>query len=169
MKNIVRYTFVIALGAIISTTTAFGQQQQMPQQPEPLSPDEITDEDLVMVSNISNAAEGIQQEADEKVRGIVEDEGLEFERFQEIVMAQQNPQMAGQVEVSDEEQATLEKVQPELMQVNQQAQQQYMQTIEEEGLSVQKFQQIAQAIQAHPEVAERFEEINGNGQNGNDG
>lgn len=164
MKNLMRYTFVIALGAILSTATVFGQQQQMPQ---PLSPEEVTDEDLQMVSNISKQAEGIQQEADEKIRGIIEDEGMEFSRFQEIVMAQQNPQMAGEVEVSEEEQKTLETVQPELMQANQQAREQYMQTIEEEGLTVQRFQQIAQAIQAHPEVAERFEKING--ENSSDG
>lgn len=158
-----RYSFIIILGAIFSTATAFAQ---VPQQPEPLNPEEITDEDLQMVSNISDSAEGIQQEADEKVKVIIEDEGMEFTRFQEIVMSQQNPQMAGEVDLTEEEQETLEKVQPELTQVNQEAQQQYMETIEAEGLTVQKFQQIAQAIQAHPEVAERFEEIRATGTEG---
>lgn len=158
-----RYSFLLILGAIFSTATAFAQ---VPQQPEPLNPDEITDEDLQMVSNISDSAEGIQQEADEKVKGIVEDEGMEFPRFQEIVMSQQNPQMAGEIEITEDEEETLQKLQPELTQVNQEAQQQYMDTIEAEGLTVQKFQQIAQAIQTHPEVAERFEAIRANGSEG---
>lgn len=151
-----RYSFIIILGAIFSTVTAFAQVSQ---QPEPLNPDEITDDDLQMVSNISDSAQGIQQEADEKVKGLVESEGMEFPRFQEIVMSQQNPQMAGEVEISEDEQASLEKLQPELTQVTQEAQQKYVETIEAEGLTVQKFQQIAQAIQTHPEIAERFEEI----------
>ncbi|SMO92952.1 DUF4168 domain-containing protein [Gracilimonas mengyeensis] len=166
MKNLLRYTFVIALGVVFGTASVFAQQQQMPQQPQPLSPEEVSDEDLQMVSDISTAAQSIQQEADEKVRAIVEEQGMEFSRFQQIAMAQRNPQMAGQVNITEEEQKKLETVQPELMKVGQEAQQQYMQTIQEEGMTVQRFQRVAQSIQAHPEVAERFEEINGEGEEG---
>ncbi|MEX0844984.1 MAG: DUF4168 domain-containing protein [Balneolaceae bacterium] len=161
MNKFSRITFAILVGAIFSTAAVFAQQQQMPQQPEPLSPEEVTDEQLTLVSNITQSAQGIQEEADEKMKDVVEEVGMEYSRFQQIMMAQQNPQMAGQLDISDEEQQTLQQIQPDLMQVQQQAQQQYMAKIQEEGLSVQEFQQIAQAIQAHPEVAERFEEING--------
>lgn len=169
MKNLVRYTFVLMVGAIFGTTAVFAQQQQMPPQPEPLSPEEVTDEQLVMISNVTQAGQGIQEEADKKMKEVIEEVGMEYTRFQEIVMAQQNPQMAGQIEITDEEQETLQQVQPDLMQINQQAQQQYIAKIEEEGLSIQEFQQIAQAIQAHPEVAERFEEINNSNSDNEDG
>lgn len=160
MKNLFKYTFIILLGALMSTATAIAQQQQMPPQPEPLSPEEVSDEDLQKLSNITKVGQGIQEEADKKMKGVVEEGGMEYERFQEIMMAQQNPQLAGQIEVTEEEQSTLQELQPDLMQINQEAQQQYIATIEEEGMELQRFQQIAQAIQAHPEVAERFEEIN---------
>lgn len=162
MKNLMRYTFIVFLGAIFSTATVFAQQQQqqMPPQPEPLSPEEVTDEHLEKVSNVTQAGQGIQEEAEEKMKSVVEEVGMEYERFQQIMMAQQNPQLADQIEVSGEEEQSLQQIQPELMQINQEAQQKYMTKIEEEGLSIQEFQQIAQAIQTHPEVAERFEEIN---------
>ncbi|MEX0723414.1 MAG: DUF4168 domain-containing protein [Gracilimonas sp.] len=162
MKNLMRYTFVIFLGVIFSTATAFAQQQQqqMPPQPEPLSPEEVTDEHLQKVSNVTKEGQGIQEEADKKMKDVVEEVGMEYERFQQIMMAQQNPQLADQMEITSEEQQALQEVQPELMQINQEAQEKYVTKIEEEGISVQEFQQIAQAIQAHPEVAERFEEIN---------
>lgn len=159
MKKFTRYTFVLFLGAIFSTATVFAQQQQMPPQPEPLSPEEVTDEQLEMVASVSEAAQGIQQEADQKMRGIVEDEGMEYTRFQQIMMAQQNPQMAGQLDLTEDEQQTLQKLQPELQEVNNQAREQYMSAIEEEGLTPQKFQQIALSIQTHDEVAQRFQEI----------
>lgn len=164
MKNLMRYTFIVFLGAIFSTATVFAQQQQqqqMPPQPEPLSPEEVTDEHLEKVSNVTQAGQGIQEEADEKMKGVVEEVGMEYERFQQIMMAQQNPQLADQIDVSGEEEEALQQIQPELMQINQEAQEKYVTKIEDEGLSVQEFQQIAQAIQTHPEVAERFEEING--------
>ena len=161
MKYVNRFTLLIILGAFISTVTAYAQVSTPP---ESLDPDEITDEDLQLVVNISDSATGIQEEANAKMKEIVEGEGMTFERFQEIVMSQQNPQMAGQVEITDEEQQTLETIQPDLMQVNQEAQQRYLETIENEGLTVEKFQQLAMAIQTNPEVAERFEKIrNGNG------
>lgn len=166
MKKLMRFTFLLILGAIFSTATVYAQQQQMPPQPEALSPEDVTDEDLQLIVNISQAAEGIQQEANTKMKGIVEEGGIDYSRFQEIMMAQQNPQMAGDVEITEDEQKTLEQVQPELMQVNQEAQQKYVNTIKEEGLSVQKFQQIAQAIQTHPEVAERFEKIQAENEDG---
>ncbi|MFD2532884.1 DUF4168 domain-containing protein [Gracilimonas halophila] len=160
MKKLMRYTFLVLLGVIFGTTAIYAQQQQMPPQPEPLSPEEVTDEHLEKISNVTQAGQGIQEEADNKMREVIEDVGMEFQRFQQIMMAQQNPQLANQLQLSSEEQETLQEIQPELMKINQEAQQQYMAKIEEEGLSIQEFQQIAQAIQAHPEVAERFEEIN---------
>lgn len=170
MKKFTRYTFVLLLGAIFSTATVFAQQQQMPPQPEPLSPEEVTDEQLKMVASVSQAAQGIQQEADQKMKGIVEDEGMEYTRFQQIMMAQQNPQMAGQLDLTEEEQQTLQKLQPELQKVNNQARDQYMSAIEEQGLTPQKFQQIALSIQTHDEVAQRFQEIqNDTTETGDDG
>ena len=160
MKKLMRYTFLVLLGVIFGTTAIYAQQQQMPPQPDPLSPEEVTDEHLEKISNVTQAGQGIQEEADNKMREVIEDVGMEFQRFQQIMMAQQNPQLANQLQLSSEEQETLQEIQPELMKINQEAQQQYMAKIEEEGLSIQEFQQIAQAIQAHPEVAERFEEIN---------
>lgn len=159
MKRFTRFTLVVFLGALISTATVFAQQQQMPPQPKPLSPEEVTDEHLEMVANVSQAAQGIQQEADQKMRGIVEDEGMKYSRFQQIMMAQQNPQMAGQLNMTEEEQKTLQKLQPELQKVNNEARQQYMSAIQEEGLTPQKFQRIALSIQTHDEVAQRFQEI----------
>ncbi|MDR9416629.1 MAG: DUF4168 domain-containing protein [Gracilimonas sp.] len=159
MIKILRYSFVLLLGAILSSTALHAQQQQMPPQPEPLSPDEISDEDLQMVVNVSQAAEGIQKEADTKMKEVIEEEGMEYTRFQQIMMAMQNPQMAQQVDISNEEQQTIQAVQPQLQEINNQARTQYVQAIEEEGLTPQRFQQLAVSIQAHDEVAQRFEEI----------
>lgn len=161
MKYIYRPFMLIMLGALLSTVTALAQVNT---QSQSLNPDEITDEDLQMVVNISDSATGIQEEANAKMKEVIENEGMPFERFQEIVMSQQNPQLAGQLQLTDAEQLILEKIQPDLLIINQEAQQQYKDAITNEGLTLEKFQQIAMAIQTHPEVAQRFDEIrNGTG------
>jgi hypothetical protein len=159
MKNLTRYTFLIVLGVIIGSNPLFAQQQQMPPQPKPLSADEISKEDLQMVAHVSSAIQNIQMEADKKVRSMLKEEEMEYTRFQEIMRAQQNPQAASKADMTEDEKATLQKVQPKLMQISQETRQQYMGAIEDEGLTPQKFQQLAQAIQTNPEVAKRFEEV----------
>jgi hypothetical protein len=160
MKNLLKYTTTLIFGALFVSATAFAQQQMAPPQPEPLSPDEVTDEQLVMLSDITKAGQGIQEEAQQKMQTAIEETSMEYSRFEEIMMSQQNPQMAGQLDLSEEEQQTIQQVQPQLMQINQEAQQQYMQVIQEAGMDIQTFQQVAQAVQGHPEVAQRFEAIN---------
>lgn len=157
----------VVLGMLLAANMAFaqGQQQQQPppQQQEPaVDPESVTDEELAMFAEISNKAEEVQADAEEKVSELVEDEGMEMDRFQEIMMSQQNPQMSEEVEVSDEENEKIEKIQPEIMEINQDAQEQFVTIIEDEGLDPQRFQEIFQAIQSSPELMERFEEIQGN-------
>ncbi len=164
MNNFFKYSTTLIFGALFVTATAFAQQQMTPPQPEPLSPDEVTEEQLVMLSEITKAGQGIQEEAQQKMQAAIEETSMEYARFEEIMMSQQNPQMAGQLNLTDEEQQTIQEVQPQLMQINQAAQQQYMQAIQEAGMDLQTFQQVAQAVQAHPEVAERFEAINSEGE-----
>lgn len=164
MNNFFKYSTTLIFGALFVTATAFAQQQMTPPQPEPLSPDEVTDEQLVMLSEITKAGQGIQEEAQQKMQAAIEETSMEYARFEEIMMSQQNPQMAGQLDLTEEEQQTIQEVQPQLMQINQAAQQQYMQAIQEAGMDLQTFQQVAQAVQAHPEVAERFEAINSEGE-----
>ena len=159
MKKLVRYSLVFMVGAIFSTATVTAQQQQMPPQPKPLSPEEVTDEQLEMIVNISEAVQSLQKEADTQMREVIAKQEMEYSRFQQIMMAQQNPQMAQKVNMTDEEKKTIQKVQPELQKISMKVRQGYVTAIQDEGLSPQKFQQIAQAIQAHPEVAKRFEEI----------
>src|SRR6056297_2142128 len=164
MNNFFKYSTTLIFGALFVTATAFAQQQMTPPQPEPLSPDEVTEEQLVMLSEITKAGQGIQEEAQQKMQAAIEETSMEYARFDEIMMSQQNPQMAGQLNLTEEEQQTIQEVQPQLMQINQAAQQQYMQAIQEAGMDLQTFQQVAQAVQAHPEVAERFEAINSEGE-----
>ena len=160
MKNFFKLTTTLIFGALFISATAFAQQQMAPPQPQPLSPDQVTDEHLTMLSDIMKVGEGIQKDAETKMKDAVEETNMKFSRFEEIMMSQQNSQMAGQLKLTEEEQQTIQEIQPQLMKINQQAKQQYMQAIQEAGMDLQTFQQVAQALQAHPEVQQRFEAIN---------
>lgn len=151
-------TVPFVLGMILMTGTAFAQGQQM-QQMQNNAADSISDAELENFVEVAQQLQVIGQDVQSKAQNLLKDEGMEFQRFQQIMMSKQNPQMAKNVEVTDEEEATINKVQPELQKIQQQAQQRQMSTIQESELSLQRFQQIAQAVQSNPKVMQRFQKM----------
>lgn len=161
-------TAPLVLGLLLVAGSVFAQGQQMQQ---PAQPDSITDEELEKFSDISTEAQKIQQQTQQKVDSMLADKEMDMQRFQEIMMSQQNqqnPQAQGSdsVEITEQEQETIDEIQPKLMQIQQQSQQEFVSIIQDNGLNPQRFQQIMQAVRSNPEVMKRFQEIAGQPQNG---
>lgn len=153
--NIFKQTLPFVLGIVLISPGLFAQGHQM----QDVQPDSITDQELKKFINTADSLQIIQQETREEVEALVRNEGMEFERFQEIMMSRQNPQMVPDVEVTEEEEKAIENVEPELAEISRGAQQQFVQAIQQEGLTPQRFQQIMQAVRSDPAVSQRFQEI----------
>lgn len=132
------------------------QQQQMPDLP---SNDDVSDEEIEMVASAINELGPIQVEAQEKMQEAVEGEDITFERFQQMMMAMQNPQMADEVNVTDEEMATLQTLQPTLMEIQSEADKKMVAKIEENGLTTERYQNIVMAAQQDEELRARVEAL----------
>ncbi len=149
-------TLLIAAGI----TVAQVQQQAPPpppQQPEfPTSADVSDDEILLLVSTI-NDLQPIEEKAQEKIGEALEEEGLTMERFQQMMMAMQNPQMAEEANVTDEEMAKLQTLQPALMQIQGEAEQEMIAKIEDNGFTLERYQGIIMGAQQDPELMARLQ------------
>lgn len=132
------------------------QQQEMPDLP---SNDDVSDEEIEMVASAINELGPIQVEAQEKMQEAVEGEDITFERFQQMMMAMQNPQMADEVDITDEEMATLQTLQPTLMEIQSEADEKMVAKIEENGLSTERYQNIVMAAQQDEELRARVEAL----------
>lgn len=130
-------------------------QQQMPDVP---SSDDISEEELDQVIDTIGDLEPIQVETQEKMQELVEAEDMSFDRFQQVIMAMQNPQMADQVDITDEEQSTIQTIQPDLMEIQSEAQQKMIAAIEDNGLTAQRYQQIMMGVQQDTDLRSRIEE-----------
>lgn len=142
----------------VAAATAFAQVGQQQTPPQPAMPDSVSDQEMQKVVKVTDSMQTIQEEARSEVEDAVKEEGMEFARFQKIMMSKQNPQASGQVETTEKEEQAIEKIQPKVMKISQEAQQQFVQVIQEEGLTPQRFQQIMSAVQSDPEMRKRFEE-----------
>lgn len=141
------------LGFMLMAGSAFAQGQ-MQQQMQPSQPDSISDEDLQKFAAVTQE---VNEKIDDEIASLLSDKEMSPERFEEIMMSQQNPQQAGDsAEVTDAEQETMDEVQPKLMKMQQQ---EVMNAMEKNELDPQRFQAIVQALQSDPQIVERYREI----------
>jgi len=148
----------ILLGFLMIAGTVMAQNQQMQQQSQ-TEADSVTDNELEKFAEVSQKSQQVQQEMSQKVDSMLNEEDMEKDRFQQIMMSKRNPQMADSIEVSDQEEETMNKLQPKLMELNKQAQDKMVKIIKAHDLEPDRFQQIVQAIRTNPDVMERFQKL----------
>lgn len=158
-------TLPLLLGMLLIAGSTVAQVQQ--QQQQQIDPDSITDEELKKFAQVSQESQKVQEEMRNQVDSLLDENEIEMERFRQIMMSQRNPQSADSANITEEEKASMKKIQPQLMKMQQEAQQEMVSIIQDNGLEPQRFQQLMQAVRTNPEVMKRFQEISGNGGNGN--
>lgn len=153
--------FKIASLLLVAVTFAFSSafaqgmgQQQMPDVP---SSDDVSDEELNQFVTTISDIEPIQVELQTDVQKLVEEQDISMERFQQLMMAMQNPQMADQVEISDEERQQIQNIQPDLSDLQMKAEEKMVEKIEGNGLNVQRYQAIMMGAQQDQELMTRLQ------------
>ncbi|MCC5925628.1 MAG: DUF4168 domain-containing protein [Bacteroidetes bacterium] len=148
-----------ALSVLFVTGIAMAQMGgQQPQMPAYAQSDDVSDEEIVKFANIAEALDEVQADVDRQVLSAINAEGMSTERFEQIAMAQQDPQAAAQLDLTEEEMEILGKVGPVMQQITMEAQQKVLAKIEEEEMSVERFQMIAMGTQMDAELAQRIED-----------
>ncbi|MDX1670770.1 MAG: DUF4168 domain-containing protein [Balneolaceae bacterium] len=156
MRNL-KTLSILFIGLFFVASAAYGQGGQ--QQMQALDPDSVSQQELQSMVQITDSIQVISQKVQDDIRNLVQDEGMEFERFQKIMMSKQNPQMAQNVEATPEEEKLLQELQPKIMSMSQEVQMKSMQIVQNSDLSMQRFQQIFRTLQANPELAKRFQAL----------
>lgn len=151
-------------GSAVAQVQGQGQMQTT-------QPDSITDEELEKVVAISGEARQIQMQSrqtlQKEIKTSLSDKEMDMQRFQEIMMSKQNQQAADSINISQQEQATINEIQPKLMEIQKKSQKKMMGVMQENGMNMQRFQQIMQAIRSDKQVMQRFQEISKSSQNQN--
>ena len=159
--KVLKSTLVAMVTILLATGITVAQVQHqappLPQQPDfPTSADVSDDEILQLVSTI-NDLQPIEEEAQGKIEEALESEDISMERFQQMMMAMQNPQMAGDVNVTDDEMMKLQTLQPKLMEIQGEAEQEMMAKIEENGFTMDRYRGIIMGAQQDPELMARLQ------------
>ncbi|MFO7845755.1 MAG: DUF4168 domain-containing protein [Balneolaceae bacterium] len=160
--KILKIASLILVAATFAISSAFAQgmgqgqgQQQMPDVP---TSDDVSEEELEQFVTTISEIEPIQVELQSDVEELVEEHDISMERFQQLMMAMQNPQMADQVEISDEEREQIENIQPDLNDLQMKAEESMVEKIEDNGLNVERYQAIMMGAQQDQELMTRLQE-----------
>lgn len=132
----------------VFSSSLFAQAQQ------PMKTD-FTDDELELFIDANKEVVKVQQEAEqEMMEAIDETDGITVERFNEIAMAQQNPD--ADVNMSDEEKTAFQNAAQGVMEVQRETQAKIAATVEEEGMAFNDYRQIMMAYQQSPELQEKI-------------
>lgn len=159
--NLIKRSLSLFLILFVAVSAVHAQGNQQP--PAAASPDSVSDQELKKFARVTDSAQSIRQNVQQQVQTLVEEEGMEFSRFQKIMMSRQNPKASGQVETTAEEEKKIKNIQPQLMKINKQAQQEFVQVIQDEGFTPQRFQQVMRAVQMNAELQQRLKEVQSEG------
>jgi hypothetical protein len=134
-------------------------QPAAPAQPAPAAP---SPEELQKFSKIVKQLLVIGKDAEAQITQAIQKEGLTEERFGEIYQAQNNPQAKPSRAITSKERQSYTQALANVRQIQQSADTKLQNVVKQEGLEVQRFNQIFAAIQKDPKLRQEVQKMIGN-------
>lgn len=153
----------MAAAATFTVTGAYAQQQgeqpqQVPGQQAPEIKEDFSDQTLEKFVDINKKLAPHQQQGEAKMIQAIEDQGMDTERFGEIMTARQMNDTTHAGATAEE----LEKVDAaaqDIMGIQQELQQTMTKVIIDEGMEIEEFQDIILAYQYSPKIQKKVNDL----------
>lgn len=157
MLKLKKIAGMMFLTAAMAASPAVVNAQQLPAPQQQQEKIDVSDDEL---SKFAQAYQGIMvvnQEAQQKMLATVEEEGFDVQRFNEIHQASLDPNQ--EVEVTAEEEEKHKKTVEKIQGMQEEFQSQMEQVIEKQGLTVERYEQVAMALQTDTELQQRLQQM----------
>ncbi len=144
-----------------SQTPAPSQTSPTPSQTSPApasTPAEVSQTEVQQFANTIEQFQTIQSGAQQQASQILQDEQMSWDRFNQILQAQQNPQSQPTPEVSSEEKQSFDRAVTKLSEVQQNMRSQMNQAIVSQGLEPARFAEILAAVQQDTNLRQQVEQ-----------
>ena len=159
------HTFILMF-IVTGAYSAYAQEAPPAQQQPTLqqeAPDaNVSDQELESFVKAAVKVENLQKESEGKMVKAIQDEGLEPNRFVEINTIQQNPAADAENTVSEKELDNYNNAMKEVQSIQQGVQTEQIKVIEQEGLDVNRYVQIAKAVQQDPGLMKKVQDMQKN-------
>ncbi len=142
--------------SILGSASVFSQTQQLPQQQQQ-QPVEVKDAELGKFARAFQQVRLITMEAQEEMSGVVTNEGMEIQRFNEIHKASLDPKV--ELTATEEEKKQHQKIISGLETIQAGVQAKLEKAVQDQGINLARYEQIAMGLQNDPELQERLKKI----------
>ena len=137
---------------LMGVSVVFAQvPQQMPQQ----QTTEVSDGEMKQFAMAFVEIQNIEQKVQPEMIQAVEEEGIEVQRFNEIMNARQDPNQ--EVDASEDELKKFASANREIEDIQNRAQREMMEKIAESGLTVDRYQKIMVAVRNDPALQQKLQ------------
>lgn len=155
MLRLKKISMVVAFAAITGSVTVFAQPSVNSATTQQQQTD-FSDNDLKQFASVYEKVQVMSQGIQQKMMEVIQEEGMDLQRFNEIQQAKMNPDM--EVETTEEEDAQLAKIESQLEKIQGDFEKQIEPEIKKE-MSVDKYQKIIAALQQDQELQMRLQKI----------
>lgn len=132
--------------------------QQKPT-PAPTAQQSVGEADLKKFVSAAKKLEAISQERNTMISQAVQKEGLSLERFREIYLSKQNPEVKLSKAVTQDEQQKYDRTLTQLVEVQKTTQENMGKAVASEGLDVTRFLAILKTIQQTPDLQKKVDQM----------
>ena len=140
---------------MLGSTAVFAQQLPQPQQQQQAT--EVTDAELTKFVAALQGIQMVSQQAQQEMIQVVQEEGMEIPRFNEIHQATIDPEV--EVEATEEEKIAHKNIISELETMQAGVQQKMEKLITDQGLSLERYEQIAMSLQNDTQLQQRIQQM----------
>lgn len=120
---------------------------------------QVSPQELQKFANAIKQLLVLEQEANKQMLQAIQQEGLSPERFNQIFMAQRNPQAQTAKPASDEENAKFKRAMTKVAAIEQQMPPKMTKAVQDQGLEVQQFEKIMAAVQGNRELRQQVQKL----------
>jgi len=143
--------------SLSAPTLAASPTQAAPLEVKQSSSMEVNQQELEKFAAAMREMRTIQLESRDEISAAIDEEGLSKNRFREILQAQRNPEV--ETDASQEELQKFESATEQLAQIQQDTQSQMREAVTDQGLEVDRFQQILSMIREDPQLQKQVQQM----------
>ncbi|MDT0676058.1 DUF4168 domain-containing protein [Autumnicola musiva] len=144
--------------SLLLSVGAFAQTQPMPQQKVEV---DVNDDELAKFAEAYQEIRMINQQAQQKMVGVVENEGLEIQQFNKMYQASMNPNK--EMQATAEQQEKYDSAVQAIEGMQSEFQTEMENAISDKGFTVERYEKLAMALQTDQEMQQRLQEMLGGG------
>lgn len=152
--NITRKIISGILGFALLTGSVIAQEKAVVQPQQSQTKTDVSSDELKKFASIYKKVQKQNKMAQQEMAKAVKEEGLSVERYQKIAQAEKNPN--ADVEVTTKEEEKMSAIKSSFTEIQGKFKQKIVSTIEDGGMTTERYQLVYQQIQSDKELQSEF-------------